>query len=142
LLKNLADSKPAPSQPVNEQPDMGLNEAAPVQGAQAPLGTKMTMSEQDALRAQLERCWNFPMGAKDAEDLNVEIFMVINPDRTLRDARIVDMARYNRDTFFRAAADSAMRAVRSPLCSPFMVPPDKYDVWKNTTVNFNPRDMF
>lgn len=142
LLKDLAKNKPTPPQPEQKQPDMGLNETTPVQGAQAPLGTKMTMSEQDALRAQLERCWNFPMGAKDAEDLNVEIFMVINPDRTLRDARIVDMARYNRDTFFRAAADSAMRAVRSPLCSPFMVPPDKYDVWKNTTVNFNPRDMF
>src|SRR6218665_868768 len=131
LLKNLADSKPTPAAPAQQQPDMGLNEAAPVQGAQAPLGAKMTMREEDALRAQLERCWNVPMGAKDAQDLNVEISMTINPDRTLRDARIVDMARYNRDSFFRAAADSAMRAVRSPLCSPFMVPPDKYDVWKN-----------
>lgn len=142
LLKNLADPKPTPPSPQQKQPDMGLDTAQPVQGARAPLGQKMTMREEDALRQQLEGCWNVPFGAKDAQDLNVEIFMVINPDRTLRDARIVDMARYNRDTFFRAAADSAMRAVRSPLCSPFMVPADKYDVWKNTTVNFNPREMF
>lgn len=142
LLKNLADSKPAPAQPAQDKPDMGLDESTPLQGAQAPIGAKMTMREEDALRAQLERCWNVPMGAKDAQDLNVEIFMVINPDRTLRDARVVDMARYNRDSFFRAAADSAMRAVRNPLCSPFMVPPDKYDVWKTTIVNFNPREMF
>lgn len=142
LLKNLADSKPAPAQPAQDKPDMGLDEAKPLQGAQAPIGAKMTMREEDALRAQLERCWNVPMGAKDAQDLNVEIFMVINPDRTLRDARVVDMARYNRDSFFRAAADSALRAVRNPLCSPFMVPPDKYEVWKTTIVNFNPREMF
>lgn len=142
LLKNLADPKKAPPMPAQKQPDMGLDESAPTEGANAPLGAKMTMREEDALRRQLERCWNVPFGAKDAENLNVEIFMVINPDRTLREARVVDRARYNRDSFFRAAADSAMRAVRHPLCSPFELPPDKYDVWKRTTVNFNPREMF
>jgi len=141
VLKNLADPKHTPPS-ATEQPDMGIKTATPVEGAQAPLGQKMTMREEDALRRQLERCWNVPYGAKDAENLNVEIFMVINPDRTLRDARVVDMARYNRDTFFRAAADSALRAVRNPLCSPFELPPDKYNVWKTTTVNFNPREMF
>jgi len=141
LLKNLADSKPAPASDAT-QPDMGLKTATPDSGAKAPLGQKMTMSEEDALRRQLEGCWNFPAGAKDAEDLNVEIYMVINPDRTLRDARVVDTARYNRDGFFRAAADSALRAVRNPSCSPFALPPDKYDVWKTTVVNFNPREMF
>jgi len=141
VLKNLADPKHTPPS-ATEQPDMGIKTATPVEGAQAPLGAKMTMREEDALRRQLERCWNFPYGAKEAENLNVEIFMVINPDRTLRDARVVDMSRYNRDTFFRAAADSALRAVRNPLCSPFELPPDKYNVWKTTTVNFNPREMF
>lgn len=141
VLKNLADLK-TPATPAQKQPDMGLDEAAPEEGANAPLGQKMTMSEEDALRRQLEGCWNVPFGAKDAQDLNVEIFMVINPDRTLREARVVNRARYNSDTFFRAAADSAMRAVRSPSCSPFALPPDKYDVWKATTVNFNPREMF
>lgn len=142
LLKNLADPKKALPAPAQQQPDMGLNESALAEGANAPLGAKMTMREEDALRRQLERCWNVPFGAKDAQDLNVEIFMVINPDRTLREARVVNRARYNSDSFFRAAADSAMRAVQSPLCSPFELPPDKYDVWKRTTVNFNPREMF
>ena len=141
LLKNLADPKRTPPS-ATEQPDMGVKTATPEEGAKAPLGQRMTMSEEDALRRQLERCWNFPLGAKNAQDLNVEIFMVINRDRTLREARVVDMARYNRDTFFRAAADSALRAVRNPLCSPFELPADKYDVWKTTVVNFNPREMF
>ncbi|MFH1158356.1 MAG: hypothetical protein V1721_05670 [Pseudomonadota bacterium] len=136
VLKNLAapKDKPAPK-------DAG-GSAAVKPGQNAPLGAKMTMSEEDALRSQLEKCWNVPYGAKDAENMAVDVFMVINPDRTLREARIVNMPRYYSDNFFRAAADSALRAVRSPLCSPFDVPPDKYDVWNTVTVTFNPKDMF
>lgn len=138
VLKNLAEPKPVA--PPTDQPDLKAD-GKPEEGQKAPLGSKLTMSEEDALRRQLEGCWNVPFGAKDAGEIVVEIFMVINPDRTLREARIVDTARYNSDTFFRAMADSALRAVRNPLCSPFQLPADKYDLWKTTTVNFNPSQM-
>ena len=140
VLKNLADpkKKSAPK----ETSKSAVESVISKMGSNAPLGAKMTMSEEDALRKQLEECWNVPFGAKDAENMSVEIFMVINRDRTLREARIVNMSRYHSDSFFRAAAESALRAVRSPLCSPFDVPPDKYDVWKTVTVTFNPKDMF
>jgi hypothetical protein len=141
VLKNLLDAKDTPPAPV--VPDAPANKKAAAEpGQNAPLGQRMTMSEEDALRNQLERCWNVPFGAKDAENMIVEIFMVINPDRTLREARVVNLGRYNSDSFFRAAADSALRAVRSPLCSPFHLPPDKYNTWSTVTVTFNPRDMF
>lgn len=142
VLKNLADAKE--KTPVKtEDPDLKLKEMMKsVAGQNAPIGAKLTMSEMDALRAQLERCWNVPFGAKDAEDMRVDIFMVINQDRSLREARIVDTARYSTDAFFRAAADSALRAVRSPMCSPFDLPADKYDTWNTMTVSFNPKDMF
>lgn len=117
-------------------------DAAAEEGSKAPLGQKMTMSEEDALRRQLEGCWNVPFGAKDAESTVVEIYMVINQDRTLREARVVDTGRYGSDSFFRAMADSALRAVRNPLCSPFQLPPDKYETWKTVTVTFNPSEMF
>jgi outer membrane biosynthesis protein TonB len=136
VLKNLLDTKDKPAakgEKAEEKPSLAQN---------APLGEKMTMSEEDALRTQLEKCWNVPFGAKDAENMSVDIFMVINQDRTLREARVVDQTRYNSDSFYRAAADSALRAVRNPLCSPFELPPDKYDVWNRVTVTFNPKDMF
>ena len=124
VLKNLDVSKqPTP--------------AAPAQ--QAPLGAKMTMSEEDALRSQLEQCWDVPIGAKDVANMTVDIAMVINRDRTLQSARIVDTSRYNSDTIFQALADSALRAVQR--CSPLEVPPDKYNTWNTTTVTFNPKDM-
>lgn len=142
VLKNLAPPKEPAKQP-DKAPDMKVAENAPAPAASnATLGPKMTMSEEDALRRQLEGCWSVPIGAKDAENLNIEIRLVINPDRTLREAKVVDTGRYGSDTFFRAAADSAMRAVRNPLCSPFQLPPDKYETWKTVVVNFNPRQMF
>lgn len=141
VLKNLQDTDEQTEQKP-KLPDLKLDETAASDGAKAPLGAKMTMSEEDALRRQLEGCWNVPFGAKDAQELRVEIFMVINQDRTLRDAKIVDQSRYNSDSFFRAAADSALRAVRNPSCSPFQLPPDKYDVWKTVTVTFDPSQMF
>jgi outer membrane biosynthesis protein TonB len=141
VLKNLAEPKPMPAPPPqpNAIPD---KTAMTPQGANLPIGARMTMTEEDALRRQLEGCWNPPIGARDADTLVVEVFMVINPDRTLRSAQIVDTARYSGDPFYRAMADSAMRAVRSPNCSPFELPPDKYDAWKTATVTFDPSQMF
>lgn len=142
VLKNLEDRKDAKPEK-KTQPDLKADaKPATTKGQNAPLGAKLTMSEEEALRRQLEQCWNVPYGAKDIETMSVDIVMTINADRTLGAARIADMDRYNSDSFFRALADSAMRAVKSPLCSPFQLPPDKYETWKTTTVTFNPSEMF
>ncbi len=141
VLKNLKDDKEK-APPMPKVQDMKLDESHPKEGQNIPLGERMTMTELDALRSQLAQCWNVPIGAKDIDTTQVEIFMVITRDRTLASAKVVDTARYNSDTFFRAIADSAMRAVRNPNCSPFELPPDKYDTWANTTVTFDASQMF
>lgn len=138
VLKNLVAQK---DKSTTQAPDLKLD-APPTPGQNAPIGQKMSMSEVDSLRSQISQCWNVPIGAKGIEDIMVDIFMVINPDRTLRDARIVNTMRYNTDTVFRAVADSAIRAVRSTQCSPFDLPPDKYSMWNTITLTFNPKDMF
>lgn len=136
VLRNLAESDPAEAE--GEESDQDTSTA----GQQAPLGTQLTISELDALRRQLEGCWNVPIGAREVDDMVIDVNLVVNQDRTIREARIVDTARYNRDSFYRAVADSAMRAVRSPSCSPLRLPEDKYDMWKNIIVEFNPKEMF
>jgi hypothetical protein len=100
----------------------------------------MTTSELDLLRQQFTECWNPPAGAKDAHDLNVEIRIQVNQDATVRSARITSQDRMG-DPFYRAAAESALRAVLNPHCSPLRVPPDKYDLWKDITLTFNPKDL-
>lgn len=107
----------------------------------ARLGPKMSMSEIDALRRQIERCWNPPAGAPEAENLVVEVKLTINPDGTVRQTRIVDTARMSSDPFYRAAAESVRRAIKSPLCTPLKLPLDKYNLWKDTTLRFDPREL-
>jgi hypothetical protein len=141
LLKNL--SKKAESKPTEQTPPRQVASAAPARASSqpiAPLGAKMTTSELDLLRQQFSDCWNPPAGAKDAHDLNVDIRIQVNPDATVRSAQIISRDRMS-DPFYRAAAESALRAVLSPHCSPLKVPPDKYDLWKDITLTFNPKDM-
>jgi len=102
---------------------------------------QLSRGELDALRRQLSGCWNFPAGAKHAGSLIVEIRVVVNRDRTVRTARIVDVSRMRQDAFYRSAAESALRAVLNPRCSPLLLPPTKYDLWRTMTLEFDPRKM-
>lgn len=105
------------------------------------LSDRLSISEEDQLRQQLTRCWNPLAGAQYAENLVVELELKMNPDRTIRSARIMDQSRYNRDSFYRAAAEAAIRAVRHPACTPLKLPPDKYAQWQDITIRFDPKDL-
>lgn len=102
----------------------------------------LAISEIDLLRQQIRECWSLPAGAKDAENLSIEIRMTMNPDATVREARILDQGRLQRDPFYRAAAESALRAVLNPRCNPLKLPLEKYNQWRNMILIFDPRDMF
>ncbi|NCC22370.1 MAG: hypothetical protein EOM26_07895 [Alphaproteobacteria bacterium] len=139
LLRNLTPHAPTQSQNAPQTIDatQQSQEASPV----ARFAQQVSMSEMDALRQQLAGCWAIPAGAKYAENLVVEVRIFVNSDRTVRDTHILDTVRYSRDAAFAAAADSAVRAVRSPRCNPLNLPPDKYDQWKTIVVRFDPREM-
>ena len=100
----------------------------------------LTMSEIDAIRYQIEQCWSVPAGARDAEDMIVRIRVFLNPDGTLsKPPEIVDEA-HGSDSFYRTAAESARRAVLQ--CAPLKnLPANKYKLWRELTLTFNPRQM-
>lgn len=102
----------------------------------------LAISEIDLIRQQIRECWSLPAGAKDAENLSIEIRMAMNPDATVREARILDQGRLHSDPFFRSAAESALRAVLNPRCNPLKLPLEKYNLWRNMILIFDPRDMF
>jgi len=106
----------------------------------APLDAQATMTEIDAIRRQIEGCWSIPAGARDAENLVVSIRVWANPDGTVAKAEILDRARMGSDPFYRSAAESALRAVLNPRCSPLQFPPTKYDQFKVMVLNFNPKE--
>lgn len=138
LLRNLQDS--APAQPV-DAPVVEELEEPPLPSPIGDFSKDLMVSELDALRQQLSQCWSIQAGARYAENLVVEIRLTINRDRTVQNAVIQDRWRYNQDPAFRAAADSAVRAVLSPMCTPLRLPPEKYDGWKDIIVSFDPKDM-
>lgn len=114
-----------------------------IKGAPADqIGPVLTATDIDAVRRTISRCWLVPNGARGAKNLTVEIDMVVARDGTVTNASIVDKGRYQTDPVFRSAADSAKRAVLDPKCNPLPLPAEKFDEWKNLTMNFNPRDMF
>jgi hypothetical protein len=141
VLKNLAENEnqPAPQ-------EVAENEASPRQSPMLtqppPVSEQVTQGEMQALIAQLGSCWTMLPGAKNAENLIVNVRIVVNPDRTLRSHDIVDKMRYNSDSFFRAAADTAVRALYNPDCRVLNLPPYKYDQWKSMIVSFDPKKMF
>jgi hypothetical protein len=142
LLKNLTRQQAVENR---EAPPQRTHVAAAAAAAssqpRAPLGSQLTAAEKDLLVQQIEQCWNVPAGARDAENLIIEVRAVVNRDGTVQAAAVVDVGRYNSDPFFRAAADSARRAVLNPNCWPLKVPPDKYDEWHNLDLFFNPKDL-
>ncbi len=141
VLKNVEKMKPTPQVKATEtKPDTKAT-TQPAPSAAPALSTRLTISEEDLLRRQIEQCWSPPVGARNAETLVVEVVIDVNADRTVANAEIVDKSRYGSDAFFRAAADAAVRAVRNPRCSPLQLPADKYDQWKRIDFTFDPRDM-
>ncbi len=103
---------------------------------------QLSMSEIDLVKRQISDCWNVPAGAKDAQDLNVVLEVEVNRDGTVRTADIKDGLRSMSDPFYRAAAESAKRAMFNPKCTPLRLPPDRYEHWRSMIITFNPKEMF
>lgn len=137
VLKNLMQTEPVAGEKKMDAPQTGETPSP-----MASLSDRLAVNEITArLSRQLAQCWNVGAGAKYAENQIVTIRITVNQDRTVRDVQVQDMMRYNSDSYFRAAADNAIRAVRHPDCTPLDLPPDKYNIWKDIVFNFDPSLM-
>ncbi|MEM9221628.1 MAG: cell envelope biogenesis protein TolA [Pseudomonadota bacterium] len=112
--------------------------------AQASLGAAtgrasaaLTLSEMDALRSQMQRCWNPPIGLAGGETIVVAVQIRLAPDGSVETVNDVGGGA---GSLYVIAADAARRAVIQ--CQPYRLPPTKYDSWKDVLVNFDPRELF
>ncbi len=121
--------------------------AAAEEGADAPrpkagLGTELTISETDAIRRAMRRCWRLPAGAPQPERLIVRVRVELKQDGALAGApRILNLRTINAsgDRFWRVAAENARRAIYQ--CAPYRLPPETYDTWRSLEFRFDPSDM-
>lgn len=108
-------------------------------------GDRLTASDEAKMRAAVERCWNAGaiIGAPNPENLVVTLDIDLNRDGTLSGApRVANALQINLsgNRFWKVAEQTAVRAVVS--CAPYdFLPPDRYDTWKEFTLNFDPSVM-
>ncbi|MCG6857654.1 MAG: TonB C-terminal domain-containing protein [Salaquimonas sp.] len=110
---------------------------------QASLGTRqssnaarLSQSEMDALRGQIQACWN-PPAAIGAEELKVSVRFKLDRDG-LVDGPVTIMDSSGNQ----AADDSARRAVLRCGQQGYKLPADKYEAWRDVVVNFDPSELF
>jgi colicin import membrane protein len=113
--------------------------AAPSLGTASGIAARLTQSEIDALKRRLYALWSPPVGAQDADQLQVVIRIRFKRDGTLEVGPQVITSgsgvRYN------AIRDSAVRAVL--VGQPYtMLRPEHYDTWKEIDFVFDTREMF
>src|ERR1051326_9026436 len=129
LDKRETAQKPAPNARAGEKTIKGF-------GPQ----TAMTMDLQDALRSQIQQCWNPPVGAPHPEEVVVEFELFLKPDGSV--AQPPQLSAESKgavasDSFTRAAAEAARRAIYT--CAPYKLPADRYGQWQDITLTFDPR---
>ena len=106
---------------IDEKDDKELIEDKEEDLKEISLGEKLTISEKDAIRRQFYRCWIVPAGAKNLKDLFVSIKIKLDKEGNVIFSKLINDNRLN-ESFFRAAAESALRAVNHPECKKLKVP--------------------
>ena len=101
----------------------------------------LTLSEEDALKAQIFGCWSIPLGLPYNENLLVRIKLELKPDGTVSKIEILDHDRMNQpgQSFYKVLVESVLRAIK--LCEPLKVPVGDYERWKELYLNFDAREM-
>ena len=101
----------------------------------------LTLSEEDALKAQIFGCWSIPLGLPYDKNLLVRIKLQLDPDGSVIKTEILDHARMNSpgQSFYKVLAESVLRAIK--ICDPLKVPATGYDKWKNMQLNFDAKEM-
>ena len=103
---------------------------------------KLTITEEQALQAQIFGCWSVPLGLPFApDDMLVRIKLNLKPDGSIEDMEMLDHVKMNtpgKETF-RTLADSVRRAVQ--ICNPLNVPASGYERWKKIIFNFDASEM-
>jgi hypothetical protein len=142
MLKDLTRAKPQPQTTPPQPSPQQQAQAAPRAASNAPHNPNipLSMTEEDAIRQRIVQNWNLDIGAKGIETFFVELQLMVSPDGTVQDARIVRTQGEPADAL-RGFAEGARRAALR--ASPLPLPPSKAAqmIGGNLYLTFSARDM-
>lgn len=136
ILKNLEEMK----EKIEDDRELPTDPKATAPASQAGKeDDDLTTSERDLLQDHFKKCWLVPAGIRDAENLAVPVHLSINPDGTVKDARILDNQRFSADPYYRSMAEAALRAAKDPRCAKLPLSPERLKKYDNIKMTFSPR---
>ena len=100
---------------------------------------KLSQTEIDRIKNYVGKCWDTSIGASEVKMI-IPLQISTNKDGTVNSVEIVDNSLYIKDSFYRATADSARRAVLD--CSPLPLPKNKEDQFKSFVFDFDPSFIY
>ncbi|MSO70987.1 MAG: hypothetical protein EXQ88_03090 [Alphaproteobacteria bacterium] len=139
LLRDLATRPERPQGEVAPAPREGAARAEP-NASPKPTATEID-GMVEIVRRKIEKCWNPPVGAADAGQLVVRLAVSVDPDGTVRGATVLSDSSRPETPYLQAAAESARRAVLNRECNPLPLPRDRYELWKELELSFNPKEL-
>ena len=139
ILKDLTKRKKSTRKPAQKPSRIIRPKPAAVQPAFASRKVENELSMK--VKQQIKPCWNIPGGLKDAQKMKISIRIRLKRDGSLLGSpRVVDTVRLGQDELFKVMAESAVRALLNPRCSPFKLPLKDYKFWKDIILNFDPSE--
>ncbi len=103
------------------------------------LGRNLKFELAKLVQKQIRDCWNIPGGAKDVQNMQISVRIRLRRDGSLLSPpRVIDSKLFDDYEFYSVVAESAVRALLNPKCSPLHLPYKHYDIWKDIIFSFNP----
>ncbi len=100
---------------------------------------KLSQTEYDKIKNYIGKCWDTSIAASEVKMI-IPLKISANMDGSINSVEIVNNSLYAKDTFYRATADSARRAVLD--CSPLPLPENKAKLFKNFFFDFDPTFIY
>lgn len=139
LIDRSRDSQPIANQQKVLQSEETLYAFADVARRGAGAADGLALSQIDALRAAMYKCWRIPADAKDPESLIIPVEVKLHRDGHIASVNLKNAGAIygSPNPYMKVAADNALRAVSK--CAPYdFLPADQYDGWKQMTLTFRP----
>lgn len=108
----------------------------------AGLGNAMTANLADIMKSAIRPCWSpNAVVAPNPSDMVVNFDLVLDEGGNVRSLALTrdSQIRAAGNPYTQASASAASRAIFA--CAPYRLPAQQYNLWHETTLNFDPRQM-